>query len=68
LNEEVNHTEKYPPQNLIEWMKRKYDQEQQEKWKKFDYNNERAHSSVMDKEPSPECPFCAENLTIDHIL
>jgi hypothetical protein len=22
----------------------------------------------MDKEPSPECPFCAVNLTIDHIL
>jgi hypothetical protein len=26
------------------------------------------HSAVMDKEPSPECPFCAVNLTTDHIL
>jgi hypothetical protein len=25
-------------------------------------------SPVMDKEPSPECPFCAVNLTIDHML
>jgi hypothetical protein len=25
-------------------------------------------SAVMDKEPSPECPFFAVNLTIDHIL
>jgi hypothetical protein len=22
----------------------------------------------MDKEPSPECPFCAVNVTTDHIL
>jgi hypothetical protein len=26
------------------------------------------HSAVMDKEPSRECPFCAVNLTTDHIL
>jgi hypothetical protein len=26
------------------------------------------HSAVMDKEPSPESPFCAVNLTTDHIL
>jgi hypothetical protein len=26
------------------------------------------HSAVMDKEPSPECPFCAVILTTDHIL
>jgi hypothetical protein len=26
------------------------------------------HSAVMDKEPSPDCPFCAVNLTTDHIL
>jgi hypothetical protein len=26
------------------------------------------HSAVMDKEPSPECPFCALNLTTDYIL
>jgi hypothetical protein len=26
------------------------------------------HSAVMDKEPSPGCPFCAVNLTTDHIL
>jgi hypothetical protein len=26
------------------------------------------HSAVIDKEPSPECPFCAENLTTDHII
>jgi hypothetical protein len=26
------------------------------------------HSAVMLKEPSPECPFCAVNLTTDHIL
>jgi hypothetical protein len=26
------------------------------------------YSAVMDKEPSPECPFCAVNLTTDQIL
>jgi hypothetical protein len=26
------------------------------------------HSAVMDKKPSRECPFCAVNLTTDHIL
>jgi hypothetical protein len=26
------------------------------------------HSAVMDKYPSPECPFCAVNLTTDQIL
>jgi ubiquitin-protein ligase len=26
------------------------------------------HSAVMNKEPSPEYPFCAVNLTTDHIL
>jgi hypothetical protein len=26
------------------------------------------HSAVMDKELSPECPFCAVNITTDHIL
>jgi hypothetical protein len=26
------------------------------------------HSAVMDKEPSPEYPFCAVNLTTDYIL
>jgi hypothetical protein len=46
---------------------------------KLDHNHERAritphtehratHSAVMDKEPSPECPICAVNLTTDDIL
>jgi hypothetical protein len=26
------------------------------------------HSAVIDKEPSLECPFCAVNLSTDHIL
>jgi hypothetical protein len=26
------------------------------------------HSALMDKEPSPECPFCAVNLTSNHTL
>jgi hypothetical protein len=26
------------------------------------------HSAVKDKEPSPECPTCAVNLTTNHIL
>jgi hypothetical protein len=32
LNEETHHTETYPPQDLIAWMKEKHEQEQQEKW------------------------------------
>jgi ribonuclease HI len=31
LNEEIHHTETYPPQDLIKWMKEKHEQEQQEK-------------------------------------
>jgi hypothetical protein len=30
LNEEIHHTETYPPQNLIKWIKKKHEQEQQE--------------------------------------
>jgi hypothetical protein len=32
LNEETHHTEPYPPQDLIAWIKEKREQEQQEKW------------------------------------
>jgi hypothetical protein len=32
LNEETHHTETYPPQDLIAWIKEKHEQEQQEKW------------------------------------
>jgi hypothetical protein len=32
VNEETHHTEKYPPQDLIAWIKEKHEQEQQEKW------------------------------------
>jgi hypothetical protein len=31
LDEEIQHYEKYPPQYLIEWMKNKHQEEQQEK-------------------------------------
>jgi hypothetical protein len=100
LNEETHHTETYPPQDLIEWIKEKHEQDQQEKWKNstttmkerkphhiMNTNTKTmtrreqvvirrlrtgytraTYSAVMDKEPSPECPFCAVNLTTDHIL
>jgi hypothetical protein len=32
LNEETHHTETYPPQDLIAWIKEKHEQEQKEKW------------------------------------
>jgi hypothetical protein len=32
LNEETHHTETYPPQGLIAWIKEKHEQAQQEKW------------------------------------
>jgi ribonucleotide monophosphatase NagD (HAD superfamily) len=32
LNEETHHTETYPPQDLMAWIKGKHEQEQQEKW------------------------------------
>jgi hypothetical protein len=31
LNEEIHHTETYPPQDLIAWIKETYEQEQQER-------------------------------------
>jgi ribonuclease HI len=34
LNEEIHHTETYPLQDLIKWIKEKHEQEQQEKWEK----------------------------------
>jgi hypothetical protein len=34
LDEEIQHYEKYPPQDLIKWMKNKHQKEQQEKWKR----------------------------------
>jgi hypothetical protein len=100
LNEETHHTETYPPQDLIAWIKEKHEQEQQENWENLTTTmKERkphhimntntktmtrreqivisrlrtgytraTHSAVMDKEPSRECPFCAVNLTTDHIL
>jgi hypothetical protein len=100
LNEETHHTETYPPQDLIAWIKEKHEQEQQEKWEnstttmkerkphhimnpntktmtrrehvvisRLPIGYTRAsHCAVMDKEPSPECLFCAVNLTTDHIL
>jgi hypothetical protein len=100
LNEETHHTETYPPQHLIAWIKEKHEQEQQEKRENstttmkerkihhiMNKNTKTmtrreqvvisrlrtgytrpTHSTMMDKEPSPECPFCAVNLTTDHIL
>jgi hypothetical protein len=100
LVEETHHTETYPPQDLIAWIKEKHEQEQQEKWENstttmkerkphhiMNTNTKTmarreqvgisllrivytraTHSAVMDKEPSPECPFCAVNLITDHIL
>jgi hypothetical protein len=35
LNEKIHHTETYPTQDLIAWIKEKHEQEQQEKWEKF---------------------------------
>jgi hypothetical protein len=32
LNEQTHHTETYPPQDFIAWIKEKHEQEQQEKW------------------------------------
>jgi hypothetical protein len=32
------------------------------------YTRAITHSAVMNKKPSPECPFCAVDLTTDHIL
>jgi hypothetical protein len=100
LNEEIHHPETYPPQDLMEWIKEKHEQEQQEKWENstttmkerkalhimntntkttarlehVGINNLRTgytrapQSAVIDKEPSPEGPFCPVNLTTDHIL
>jgi hypothetical protein len=102
LNEETHHTETYPPQDLIAWIKEKHEQKQQEKWKNSTTTKKErkphhimntntktmtrreqvvvsrlstgpgytrtTNSAVMDKEPSPECFFCAVNLTTEHIL
>jgi hypothetical protein len=34
LEEEIQHYEKYPPQNLMKWMKNKHQEEQQGKWER----------------------------------
>jgi ribonuclease HI len=34
LDEEIQHNEKFPPQDLIKWMKNKQQEEQQKQWER----------------------------------
>jgi hypothetical protein len=42
LDEEIQHNEKYHPQDLIKWMKNKHQEEQQKEMGKINLHNERA--------------------------
>jgi hypothetical protein len=44
LDEKIQQYEKYPPQDLIKWMKNKNQEEQQEKW-------ERSTSTMKERKP-----------------
>jgi hypothetical protein len=44
LDEEIQHNEKYPPQDLIKCMKNKHQEEQQKKW-------ERSTSTTKERKP-----------------
>jgi hypothetical protein len=46
LNEETQHTETYPLQDLIAWIKEKNEQEQQEKWKN-------STTTMKERKPQP---------------
>jgi hypothetical protein len=102
LEEEINDRELYPPENLINWIK-KTNQRTDKKgghnaqgentmklrketieWKDDSTNLSRkeqmvvsrlrtghtraTHRHVIEKTPSPECPFCGVSLTTEHIL
>jgi hypothetical protein len=56
LNEQIKSIEKYPAQNLTNWIKRKHQKEQQEQWNNRTSYCRATHSAIMNHEPIPECP------------
>jgi hypothetical protein len=58
LNEETHHTEPYPPQDLIAWIRVKHVQEQQEKWE---------NSTTTMKEHKPDHIMNTNTIWIYHL-
>jgi bisphosphoglycerate-dependent phosphoglycerate mutase len=44
LDEEIQHNEKYPPQDLLKWMKNKHQEQKQKKW-------ERSTATTKERKP-----------------
>jgi hypothetical protein len=99
LEEVINDRELYPPQDLINWLKKTDAKNRQERWTQWENTmrfrketiewkddstnlsrkeqvvvsilrtgyTRATHRHVIEKTPSPECAFCGESLTTEHM-
>jgi hypothetical protein len=56
LNEQIHRTERYPSQELIEWIREKYEQKQQEKW-------ENSTTTMKERKPHHKMNTNAKTMT-----